>query len=262
MQLNITTIQLAINDQQKIDGRLRIVERSLSHAATLEDKPGLIILPELWGVGFYGFDNYAAAKEELTGRTFQMLAHWAVTLGCYIHGGSIIEDGGDSLYNTSLFISPQGTLVGSYRKIHLYGYQSREQELLARGNSTTLVDTPWGRVGLSTCYDLRFPELYRKLSAQGATIMLVCSAWPEVRLEHWRLFNQARAVENQSWLISCNCTGTMAGFTFAGHSMIVSPTGEILAEAGGQSSVTTSSIDTGWVNTYRADFPVLKDRVF
>ncbi len=116
------------------------------------------------------------------------------------------------------------------------------------------------RAALSTCYDLRFPELYRRQLDAGAQVFLVPAAWPAARIEHWSLLGRARAVENQCVLIACNTAGTHAGYEMGGRSQVVSARGEVLAEAGRTETVLSVEVDLDDVDAYRAQFPVLADR--
>jgi predicted amidohydrolase len=258
--MNIAAIQLEICDNKNMSGRIKDVDFLLSGIYNGQTKPDLVLLPELWGAGFFNFNDYARNSEPLKGKTFEFLAAWAVKLQAVIHGGSIIESDGRELFNTSLLIGEDGSLLASYRKMHLFGYKSRENKILTKGTSPVTVKTGLGVLGLSTCYDLRFPEQYRRMADHGAEIFLVTSAWPEPRLEHWRLFNQARAVENQCWLISCNCSGIQGGVGYAGHSMTVSPSGRIAAEAGKEACILWSVADLAEVHENRREFPFLADR--
>ena len=116
------------------------------------------------------------------------------------------------------------------------------------------------RVGLSTCYDLRFPELYRRLLDAGAEAFIVPAAWPMPRVAHWTLLGQARAVENQCGVVACNTAGTHAGHEMGGHSQVVDATGKVLASAGADEQVISTDIDIAAVAAWRRDFPVLLDR--
>ncbi|MDX1707848.1 MAG: nitrilase-related carbon-nitrogen hydrolase, partial [Desulfobacterales bacterium] len=177
-----------------------------------------------------------------------------------VEKGSIVEKDGDHLYNTSILLTPEGDLAARYRKIHLFGYRSEEAAILEAGQDVVVIDTPWGKSGLSTCYDLRFPELYRRMVDAGASFFLVASAWPLVRLEAWRLFNRCRAHENLAFLISCNCAGANQGKTYAGHSMMVDPWGQVLAEGAQDEELLHAEIDADQVDTVRQEFPALEDR--
>ena len=165
------------------------------------------------------------------------------------------------MLNTSIFIDSQGEIAACYRKIHLFGYQSDETQILTPGQDIVVTDTPWGACGFSTCYDLRFPELFRRMVDQGAKFFLIASAWPHVRLEAWKLFNRARAHENLAFLISCNAAGSNDGKQYAGNSMIVDPLGQIAAQGGEQEELVSTEIDPGLVDTVRQDFSALDDRV-
>jgi predicted amidohydrolase len=135
------------------------------------------------------------------------------------------------------------------------------------GESLSLVDVPvsWPtaavvRAGLSTCYDLRFPELYRAQLDVGATLFVIPAAWPAARLKHWTLLARARAIENQCVVVACNTAGAHAGVQMGGHSQIVLPTGDVLAAAGSDEQVLSVEVDMSVVANYRTSFPVLRDR--
>jgi predicted amidohydrolase len=190
--------------------------------------------------------------------------------GVMLHAGSIVErptsgeqgPEGRGLWNTSLVFSPAGELVATYRKIHRFGFGAGEPRLMDAGEEIVLVDLPGGegRAGLSTCYDLRFPELYRRQLDAGATAFVIPAAWPMARVRHWTLLAHARAVEDQCVVIACNTAGTHAGTEMGGHSQVVLPTGEALAMAGSQEQVLSVDVDLSVVADYRASFPVLADR--
>jgi predicted amidohydrolase len=222
----------------------------------------LVVLPELWLPGYFAFGSYPEFAEPLDGDTVTAAREWARRLGCHLHMGSVLERAPDGrLYNTAVLIGPDGEIAHTYRKIHVFGYQSREAELLTPGEEIGTVPTALGRLGTTTCYDLRFPELYRALVDKGAESIVVCSAWPAARLAHWRLFTSARAVEEQVVLIACNAVGDQAdGVRLGGHSRIVDPWGEVLVEAGEQEGITFCDVDTAVIGAARAEFPVLADR--
>jgi predicted amidohydrolase len=222
----------------------------------------LVLLPELWPCGFFSFARYEAESEPVEGPTVQALRRKARELRTHLFTGSFVEREGTSLYNTAVLLGPGGELLARYRKIHLFGYQSEERRLLRRGEEVVVVPTPWGKAGLSICYDLRFPELYRKMIDQGADFFLVASAWPHPRLEPWVLLNRARALESLAYLFSCNCTGSQADRRYAGHSLFVDPLGKVIAEAGDAEAILAAEVDPGLVAAVRADFPALRDRVF
>lgn len=258
--MKITIIQLAINENQSKKSRMQQVDNILSKISEKKNTPDLIVLPELWGTGFFNFDSYLKESEILYGQTFSLLAPLAEELNSFLLTGSFIEKDENKYYNTNLLLNRKGKPVTFYRKIHLFGYNSREKEILTAGNSIPVIKTDCGTWGISTCYDLRFPYLYRLITDKGTEIILVIAAWPAQRIEHWTLLNRVRALENQAFLVACNCAGTHQGMNLGGHSIIVSPAGEILAAAGEREEILEQQIDLKEVRYIRQNFPILKDR--
>jgi predicted amidohydrolase len=220
----------------------------------------LVILPEIWNIGFMSFDRYIAEAEDGNGPTLACLRAAAKEIGAYLHTGSFVEEKNGKYYNSSYLLSPDGSILANYLKIHLFGYNSQENQILSPGDSIAVVDTPLGKFGLATCYDLRFPELFRRMIEQGAEIFLICSAWPYPRLEHWLMLTRVRALENQSFLITANSTGVNRGIQFVGHSMITDPWGTIMAGAGDQEAIIKAEIDLHELQVARKQFPALADR--
>ncbi len=221
----------------------------------------LIVLPELWNIGFMSFDRYVPEAEDRNGPTLQALRESAKEVGAYVHTGSFVEKNDDRYYNSSYLLSPKGKILGNYRKIHLYGFQSRESQILSRGDKVEVVETPLGKLGLATCYDLRFPELFRSMVDRGAEAFLVCSAWPYPRLEHWLMLNRIRAIENQCFLVSADAVGPNQGSLLAGHSMMVSPWGVILTSGMDDEVTLYAELDLEEVKDARDRYPALADRV-
>jgi predicted amidohydrolase len=184
------------------------VERALAAITDAAHRDvDLVCLPEIFNVGYFAFDDYEHEAESLAGPTLSRVADAARDHGVGVLAGSIVEDlaassrdGFDTpaeqgLANTSVFFDRAGERRAVYRKHHLFGYESREAELLVPGESLGLAEFEGFTLGMTTCYDLRFPELYRELAAAGATLVLVPSAWPYPRVDHWRLLPRARRRE-------------------------------------------------------------------
>jgi predicted amidohydrolase len=254
--IRVASLQLEISGSE---GKAARVERVAREVEALRGTD-LVVLPEVWNVGYFNFERYAAEAEPLEGPTIARLAAAARAAGAWLLAGSIIEAADGRLFNTSVLLDREGAVRGSYRKIHLFGYGSREQELLTRGETPTVVDTELGGIGLATCYDLRFPELFRALVDRGAELFLITSAWPYPRVEAWTTFNRARAHENLAWLISANCAGGDP-VACCGRSMVVDPWGTPVAAAGDRPAIVTAEIDLAAAAAARADFPALQDRV-
>ena len=254
--MKVSSIQLEIKDD-------RNKQQMISHVLNLMEKcrgDDHIILPELWNVGFFNYDNYKNYAEPIDGETASAISAKAKDLGAYVFSGSFVEKQGEKYYNTSVLFNREGKNIAAYRKIHLFSYKCREPEILTPGTDIVVVDTEFGKVGLATCYDLRFPELFRKMTVEmGAEYFLVTSGWPYPRLEAWNILNQARALENTCYLISCNAAGVNKGFRLAGHSQIVDPWGNVLAGTGYEEAIVRAEISREEVLRIRKEFPVLKD---
>lgn len=253
--MKVTSLQLPV-----IEGDKQAALESACQSILEAKGSDLIVLPELWNIGFMDFSSYISLAEKTNGATLSMLKELAQKVSAYIHSGSIVEEDGGKYYNSSFLIGPNGSVLAKYRKIHLFGYGSQERTILTAGRRVRVLQTEIGTFGLATCFDLRFPELFRNMVTMGAEVYLVSSAWPMQRLEHWRLFNKVRALENQCYLISANSCGVSCGCTFAGNSMVVHPDGHILAEAGKGKEMLQCEIDLKDVAQVRYDFPSLASR--
>ncbi len=251
-------IQLAVSDAEPA------AERRARAAALVRAQDGadLVVLPELWPVGGFAYDAWPTGAEPLDGPTAEAMSAAAKAVGCWLHAGSIVERDPDGpIYNTSLLFAPDGELARTYRKIHRFGFDRGEAVVMGAGQEIVTADTGFAALGLATCYDLRFPELFRALLDAGAELLVVPAAWPARRAEHWTLLARARAVEEQSFVLACNTAGTHGGVEQAGRSIVVDPWGRVLAEAGPDEQVLTVDFDPALVAECRADFPVHRDRL-
>ncbi len=256
--MRASLIQIAVNEDETVEARRARV------AALVRAQAGadLVVLPELWTTGAFAFEEFGTAAEPLRGPTHEAMAAAASDTGAWLHAGSVPERGPDGrLYNTSLLYSPSGDLAASYRKIHRFGFDKGEAVLMGAGHEPVTVRLPETTVGVATCYDLRFPELFRTLVDAGAETFVVPAGWPERRRSHWTLLAQARAVENQAFVLACGTAGAHAGVPQAGHSIVVDPWGEVLAQAGAGEEVLTVEFDPARAAETREQFPALKDRV-
>jgi len=249
------------------------LERAIDAVHDAADRDAdLVVLPEMFTVGYFAFDRYAAAAESLDGETISRLSDVAANRSIAVQAGSIVEDlaasaaagvdvpADEGYANAAVFLNGDGTRRAVYRKHHLFGYGSREQELLTPGERLPTVDFEGFTVGVTTCYDLRFPSLYRSLVDLGATLVLVPSAWPYPRVEHWKLFPRTRAVENLLYLAAANGVGTFGEDTLLGRSAVYDPWGTTMAGAGDEAIVVTARLDPERVAERRETFPALEDR--
>ncbi|MDQ2796145.1 MAG: carbon-nitrogen family hydrolase [Actinomycetota bacterium] len=268
--MRVALIQLGYDDIEDVADRVdRVAE--MVRAQRGHD---LVVLPELWAPGGFAYETWESRADTPNGAIAQAMSAAARDAGVTVHAGSIVEtstDGstgpeGKDLWNTSLLFGSDGTLLATYRKIHRFGFGAGEPALMEAGELVVTAELPTGvgdetvTAGLSTCYDLRFPELYRAQLDRGAKVFVIPAAWPRKRVTHWTLLAHARAVENQCVVIACNTAGTHSGHEMGGHSQVISPTGEALAMAGLDEEVLSVDIDLDVVDTWRRDFPVLADR--
>jgi predicted amidohydrolase len=210
---------------------------------------------------------FATIADEEHDVSLAALRDLARKLGIVIHVGSLaIKVGPDRAANRSLLIDAKGDIVARYDKIHMFdvdlanGESYRESNSYRPGESAVLRDLPWGRLGLTVCYDLRFPALYRALAEAGATMLAIPSAFTKQTGEaHWHILNRARAIENGSFVFAAAQGGKHEnGRETFGHSLIVDPWGNILAEGGTEPGVVMAEIDPAAVATARARIPSLQ----
>lgn len=224
-------------------------------------KPDLVILPEVFNTGI-DHKLFQKLAEPIPDSTTMFLSGFAEKFNTNIVGGSIIEKTPNGEFkNTSLIFDRKGHIIGKYQKIHMFSHcGSAEGEYVSSGDKTVVVNTDIGKIGLSICYDLRFPELYRSLMKKGAEIIVCPAAWPYPRLEHWQTLNKSRALENLCYLVSVNqCGKVTMSRTNLGQSMIVNPWGEVIANAGSEEGVLLSEIDLEEVQKIRQQNPFLED---
>jgi predicted amidohydrolase len=229
----------------------------------------LVGLPE--NVAWMGPETErSSAAEPLDGPTLRRFGELARTLSIHLLAGSVLETGGEGgrLYNTSVLFGPAGQRLAVYRKIHLFdvevgdGQTYRESAAVAPGKDVLCVETSLGRVGLSVCYDLRFPELYRALSAQGAVLLTVPSAFTLMTgKDHWEVLLRARAIENQAYVLAPAQGGRHPGDRLTyGHALVVDPWGLVVACASEGEGLAVAEMDLGLLERVRARLPALRHR--
>jgi predicted amidohydrolase len=252
----VALVQLDSSDSETPADRL---ERAAGVVEGLVDVD-LAVLPELWHVGAFDLDAARANAQPMDGPVVTRMRAAARTAGIWLHAGSFAELSGGHRYNTSVVLDPSGDVVATYRKQHLFGWEDGEPSVMTAGDTLVVLPTPLGATGLATCYDLRFPELYRRLVDSGTETFLMASGWPMPRIEHWSILARARAIENQAWVVACNTAGTHNGVLMGGRSVVVDPRGTVVAEAGDGEEILYAEVDPAAVREWRQAFPALTDR--
>ena len=217
----------------------------------------LALLPELWTSG-YALEHAAELASPLGEGTFQRMASLAREYAIAL-GGSSLELDSRKVYNTFVLYDSNGSLLATYRKVHLFRLMD-EHLWLSPGGTLVNASLPWGRTGLAICYDLRFPEMFRRYAAEGALLVLMPAEWPASRLEAWRTLLRARAIENQLFMAGVNRVGESRGEIFGGASAVIDPQGRAITEGGDQEALFTAELDLEEVERTRKRIPILQDR--
>jgi omega-amidase len=219
--------------------------------------PGaLVVLPEMFATGFSM--NVAAIAEGPDRPTEAFLAETASTLGAFVLGGVVTRaDDGRGL-NQALLVGADGRAIGRYTKMHPFSFAGEDRHY-AGGDHPLAVALADTRLAPFICYDLRFPEVFRTAAAGGAEVLAVIASWPAGRQEHWRTLLQARAIENQAWVVGVNRVGSDPNAAYAGGSLVVDPWGTVVADAGPGPCAMAANMDLPALRRYRQEFPVLRD---
>lgn len=254
MDVTISLAQMSLkfgDEKTNLDHAAEMIYQAATH------KSDLVLLPELWASG-YDLPNWRGYATLLGEGIFKRLKEIAKKNSIAI-GSSLLELQKDSAYNTFVLIGKNGENLGIYRKIHRFRLLSEEKWLNA-GDELGFTDTPWGLVGLSICYDLRFPEMFRIYAKTGIRLVLIVAEWPERRISHWTKLIQARAIENQLFIAGVNKVGESGGVKLGGRSTIVDPWGNPLIEGNDEESLYTATINLEEVDKVRSHIPVFRDR--
>ena len=263
--LRVACVQMTSGPEKaaNLEKAERLVARAASTGADV------VVLPEKWNAIGEADTLHAAAEPLEGGETVEAMAGWARRHGITLVGGSIAEqrEGREKLSNTSIAFGPEGEVLGVYRKIHLFdveveGNVYRESEAEEPGEEPVVVQSEDWPIGLSVCYDIRFPELYRILALEGAELVTVPAAFtvPTGR-DHWHILLRARAIENQYYVAAPGQVGeTRPGRPSYGRSLIVDPWGIVLAQAPDEETVISAELDRARLRRVREKLPSLKNR--
>ena len=238
------------------------IERVLGILQETLPQADIAVLPELWISGAFDLTLAREVAAPLDFPVLERIRAMAKAADTWVHAGSYAERLPDGrTFNTAVLIGPDGEIVATYRKRHLFGFATGERTLITAGDALIVAETPLGHTGIATCYDLRFPEMFRDLVEAGAETFLVASGWPTPRIGHWDVLTRARAIEDQAWMVACNGVGSHADITLGGHSIVIDPQGNVVAEAGDGETVLFADVEPGRAREWREAFPVLDDRL-
>jgi predicted amidohydrolase len=264
-RVRVAAVQMSAgaDKNENIETAIELIERAARMGATL------VSLPETWTY----MGNSAETRENgeaIPGPTTDRLAEVARRHRIWLHGGSVFETapGEPRVFNSTVVLDPDGNLAGHYRKIHLFDVaigddvQSRESATVAPGDELVVIDAGGVKLGLTICYDLRFPELYRLLALEGAELIAVPAAFHyHTGKDHWEVLLRARAIENQVFVVAANACGSHpGGWKSHGRSMIVDPWGVVLATAGDGPGVCVAECDLEMLARVRRELPSLANR--
>lgn len=263
--MRVAAVQM--NSQDQKEKNIETAERLIGIAA--ESGAELAVLPEMFNFLGPG-EKRPEQAEAIPGPTIQTMIDKAKAHQMFIIAGSILETGptADKVYNTSVFISPEGQIIARYRKIHLFDIvveglpPYEESASVAPGKEIVTAETPFGTVGMTICYDLRFPELYCELSNRGSQIISIPAAFTlHTGQAHWEVLIRARAIENLSYVIAAAQIGSHpVNRECYGNSMIVDPWGTVVARAPSMESVAIADIDLNYLKKVRTNLPSLTHR--
>lgn len=256
MKWKVAMLQMDIAFGQP-DKNAETIKR-LVNQLSLGEPVDVIVLPELWDTG-YDLTRLEEIADPGGERAQTLLREVALKLKCHVIGGSVAEKREGKVYNTTYTYDRDGQLAGSYSKVHLFRLMNEDKYLTA-GENPGLYILEEQTVASVICYDIRFPEWLRVHALQGAKVVFVTAQWPHPRLDHWRQLLIARAIENQVYVVACNRVGEGGGNMFCGHSLVVNPWGEVIAEGLQQEEIVRAELDMALVTEARNRIPVFEDR--
>lgn len=258
LQVGVLQLDIIVGDRERNRANLEKWMAIQSHSFS-PDLPTVLVIPELWDVGF-ALDRAATLADPEGKEAAAFLGGLAKKYGVWFAGGSVLASTGGGYANRAQVINPKGELVAYYDKVHLIRLME-EEKYFTGGKKDCLFPLEGAKGGCVICYDIRFGELLRGYALQGAEVLFVGAQWPSARADHWRTLLRARAIENQMFVVGCNRCGTTPADHFGGGSMILGPKGEVLFEAGDGEEAGFAVINLDEVSEIRNFLTVFKDRV-
>ena len=256
-EINISAIQMCaeIGDKQANFKKIK----KLASKIQITD---FIVLPEVWNVG-WACDQFQQNAEDINNsETINFLTELAIKKDANIIGGSFItKDSNGNYFNTCPVINRFGQLIGTYNKNHLYSYYGcAEGKFISKGTEPVIIEINGVKFGLTICYDIRFPEIYRAYRKAGADILINCAAWASTKPIPWEMMTKSRAIENQTFVVAVNQYGPMKNNEFnLGHSRIIDYNGNVLSEILDGEGVITTTLNLKEMYTFRDKCTILND---
>ncbi|MGM0844884.1 MAG: carbon-nitrogen family hydrolase [Bacillota bacterium] len=257
MGLRIACLQIDIQYGKPEENR-KIVTREFQRLFEKGEEHDVVVLPELWTTG-YDLTRLDEISDDEGKKSIEFLSRLSKKYNTNIVGGSVAKRSGENVTNTLYTFDRNGNLLGEYSKVHLFKLMD-EHHYLSAGNNSGAMTIEGVPSAAFICYDIRFPEWMRTHTTGGAEVLYVVAEWPLARVSHWRTLLLARAIENQCYIVACNRSGSDPNNEFAGHSMIIDPWGEIIAEAGEGIEVISAELDLDKVKQVRKQIPIFQDR--
>lgn len=228
----------------------------------------IVSLPEMFNCPYNNKHFREYAETYPNGETLNMLSEVAKEKNIYLIGGSIPEIDGNKVYNTSFIFDKEGKLIGKHRKVHLFdidiknGVKFKESEVLSSGNDITLFNTPWGKVGVAICYDIRFPEIIRIMALKGAKIIFIPGAFNmNTGPAHWETLFKSRALDNQIYVAGISPARDVSySYVVYGNSLVTSPWGDIMSKLDEKEGILIEDIDLDYIDEVRESLPLLNHR--
>ncbi len=253
MKIACVQMDIAFGEPEK---NLTAIEKYIEEASNAQ--VDVIVFPEMWNTG-YALDKLDSLADREGSITRKLLSQLAKKHQVNIVGGSVATKRADKYFNTMYIVDRTGKIVAAYDKAHLFKLMD-EHVYLNEGQSMNVFELDGITCGGVICYDLRFPEWIRTHTLNGAKIMFIPAEWPKQRIDHWQLLLQARAIENQCFIVAVNRVGKDPNNEFNGHSMVIAPWGELLISNQTAEGILYAELDLEEVDRVRKTIPVFQDR--
>lgn len=262
-KVKIALIQMKVSLNK--EANIHKAEKMISKAAS--DGAQIIVLPEMFSTP-YDNSYFPEFAEVCPGFTTDRLSNMAREHSVYLIGGSIPEKENEKIFNTSFIFDKNGNIIGRHRKMHLFdidienGIRFMESDTLSPGNSVTVCDTEYGKIGIAICFDMRFPELMRLMAVEGAKMVFIPAAFNTTTgPAHWHITTRMRAIDNQIFFsVASPARDVNASYVAYGHSMVCDPWGNIVAELDENEGILITELDLTEVDKYREQLPLVKSR--